>query len=88
MAKDTRFKTGNKAAKGRVKGSRNKLTKAYLDALAEDFKDNGKQVIEKVRDKRPDAYLKAVGLLVPKDLDINHSGNINISVIDYAEGDE
>ena len=70
---------------GRPKGARNKLTKAYLDALAADFKVNGQQVIEKVRDKRPDAYLKAVGLLVPKDLDVNVSGHINISVVDYQD---
>ncbi len=85
MTEANQFKPGNKAGKGRVKGSRNKLTKAYLDALAADFKDNGVQVIEKVRDKRPDAYLKAVGLLVPKDLDINHSGSLSVSVVDYQD---
>jgi hypothetical protein len=70
---DTQFKKGNP---GRPKGSKNKITVAYLDAIAEDFYKHGKQAIETVRLKQPDVYLKLVAQLVPKDVvletDIRH----------------
>ena len=81
---DTQFKKGNKS-QGRKKGSRNKVTNIYLDALSKTTVDDVLQVVEKLRDTRPDAYLKLLGALVPKDLDINHSGNINVSIVDYKD---
>ena len=42
---DTQFKKGHP---GRPKGTRNKITKAFLKALAADFKEHGKSVIERV----------------------------------------
>ena len=69
----TQFKKGNP---GRPKGSKNKINKAYLDAITEDFYKHGKQVIETVREKQPDVYLKLVAQLVPKDVvletDVRH----------------
>jgi hypothetical protein len=35
-----------------------------MQALAEDFESNGKDVIEKVRTERPQDYLKVSGKLV------------------------
>ncbi len=71
--RDTQFKKGNP---GRPKGSKNKITQAYLDAITEDFYKHGKQVIETVRVKQPDVYLRLVAQLVPKDVvletDIQH----------------
>ena len=71
--KDTRFKAGNP---GRPKGSKNKITQAYINAITEDFYKHGKQVIETVRVKQPDVYLKLVAQLVPKDVvletDVRH----------------
>ena len=70
---DTQFKKGNP---GRPKGSKNVITVAYLNAIAADFKKHGKQVIETVRKKQPDVYLKLVAQLVPKDVvletDVRH----------------
>ena len=62
---DTQFKKGNP---GRPKGSKNVITVAYLNAIAEDFRKHGKQVIEQVRKKQPAVYLKLVAQLVPKDV--------------------
>ncbi len=62
---DTRFKKGNP---GRPKGSKNKITKAYLDAISEDFRKHGKSVIEKVRKQQPAVYLRLIAQLVPKDI--------------------
>ena len=55
--------------KGRPKGSRNKLVNNFIKALHEDFKKNGAEAIERVRQDKPEAYLVAVGKLVPKEMD-------------------
>jgi hypothetical protein len=39
--------------------------------LAEDFAKHGPAVIEKVRTDKPDAYLKVIAGLLPKDLNLN-----------------
>lgn len=62
------FKPGNP---GRKKGSRNKLGEDFITALAEDFEANGVAVIQAVRDKKPEVYLKVVADLLPKDLNLN-----------------
>src|SRR5687768_10584373 len=59
--------SGNPA--GRPKGSRNKLSEAFLQALAEDFDANGKEVIERVRSERPHDYLKVCASVMPKRLE-------------------
>lgn len=59
------FKVGNP---GRPKGSRNKLGEDFVAALAEDFAANGKQAIETVRTEKPDAYLKVIAAVVPKEV--------------------
>ena len=83
---DTQFRTGKaNPSKGRVKGSRNKITKKYLDSLLKAYDPD---VIDKIKEKRPDVYIKLYSQLVPKDLDVNHSGNISISVIDYQDDPE
>jgi hypothetical protein len=68
---DARFKPGQSDnPAGRPKGSRNKVSEKLLEALATDFDDHGKEVIEKVRADRPADYLKIVGSLVPKQMEI------------------
>ena len=82
---DTQFKKGHS---GRPKGARNKVTKLYLDAVAESFAKNGPEVLEIIKEKRPDVYMKLVAALVPKDLDVNHSGDLNVYVVAYQDDDE
>ena len=87
----TKLKTSGSFKKGqggRPKGARNKVTKIYLDALAATDVDGVLEVVEKLKVSRPDAYLKLLGALVPKDLDINHSGSLSVSVIDYQDDTE
>lgn len=62
-----RFLTGNNGG-GRRKGSRNKLTERFLDAIADDFAEYGREAIIRVRVADPAAYLKLVGSIVPKEL--------------------
>lgn len=57
--------------KGRPKGSRNKLGEAFLAAMHEDFEKHGVAVIEKVREEKPDQYLKVIASILPKELNVN-----------------
>jgi hypothetical protein len=63
-----RFQPGNP---GRPRGSRNKLGEAFIAALAEDFEKHGVEVIERVRIEKPEAYIKVIASLLPKDLNLN-----------------
>ena len=56
---------------GRKKGSRNKLGEDFIQSLAEDFAKHGAAAIEKVRLEKPDAYIKVVASLLPKDVNLN-----------------
>jgi len=79
--KDTRFKKGQSGnPKGRKKGSRNKITKAYLNALRKDFLEHGESTLKKVREKDPKAYMKLVADLVPKEVDLDPQGNGDVSL--------
>ena len=83
---NTRFKPGQSGnPKGRKKGSRNKVTKVYLELLAKEITDYGAQAIETVRKDSPDVLLKLAAALVPKDLDINHSGGVSVRVVKYTD---
>ncbi len=59
--------------KGRPKGSRNKLGANFVDALAEDFAAHGKEALEAMRETAPAAYIKAIAMLLPRDLHVQHS---------------
>ncbi len=76
-------KSGNPA--GRKKGSRNVITKAYLDAFAADFAEHGKEVLERVRKESPDVYLRLAAQLLPRNFDIKHSGDITVQVVNYED---
>ena len=62
------FQPGNP---GRPKGSRNKLGEAFLDALHADWQLHGADAIAKVRQDRPQDYLKVVASTLPKDLHVS-----------------
>lgn len=55
--------SGNPA--GRPKGTRNNLSKAFIEALHADFSEHGKKAIERVRLEKPEEYIKTVARLVP-----------------------
>lgn len=62
------FKPGNP---GRPKGARNKLGEAFLEAMHDDFSAHGVEAIVKVREEKPDQYLKVIASLLPKDVNLN-----------------
>jgi hypothetical protein len=55
---------------GLSKGSRHKLTDAFIRALARDWKAHGEAVIQRVREDNPTAYFKGMLSLVPKDVSV------------------
>ena len=75
--------SGNPA--GRPKGSRNKLSEAFLAALADDFATHGTKVIEQVRAEKPDQYLKVIASVLPKEIhgDPDHRN----APTDYTDAD-
>ena len=83
---DTQFKKGIKP-KGRPKGARNKLTRAHIKLLSAAHDKHGEQVIEKIAETKPEALLKAWGSLVPKDLDVKHSGDVTVNLVNYQDDD-
>lgn len=64
--KTGRFLTGNSGG-GRPQGTRSKLGEAFLAELFEDWQANGKDVIEKVRQEKPDVYLKTIASILPRE---------------------
>jgi hypothetical protein len=72
--------TGN--AKGRPKGSRNKLGEDFISALAADFEEHGVATIAKVREEKPAEYVKVVASLMPKEL------NVRTNAVEELSDDE
>jgi hypothetical protein len=60
---------------GRPPGSRNKITEDFLTAICADFEKHGVAVVQQVRKEKPVAYLEMVAALVPKNVDLKHSGD-------------
>lgn len=69
--KTGRFLPGNSGFGGRPKGSRNKLGEAFIEDMLADWEANGPAAIVQVRKEKPDAYLKVVASILPKDLNVN-----------------
>ena len=68
-----RFLPGNNGGAGRPKGSRNKLGEAFIDNLYQDWQANGAETIARVREERPQDYLKVVASILPKDVNLRRS---------------
>ena len=74
--------SGNPA--GRKPGSKHRLAENLLKALADDFEKFGAATIEKVRIEKPDAYLRVVADLVPKDFFITHDHSLSVDPVSFA----
>jgi hypothetical protein len=81
----TSFKPGNPGG-GRPLGARNRLTEAFIQAIAFDFSKNGADAIRSVRETDPSTYIRVVASLVPKQLVPDSEGRA-ISEIIYRWAD-
>lgn len=55
---------------GLSKGSRRKLTDAFIRTLARDWQAHGEEVIKRVREENPLAYFKGMLILLSKDVSL------------------
>ncbi|MCA3028985.1 MAG: hypothetical protein ING66_10350 [Rhodocyclaceae bacterium] len=55
---------------GKSMGSRNRIQGEFLKALAEDFAAHGREAIIQCRITKPDAYIKVIATLIPKELEL------------------
>ena len=85
---DGQFKKGHKRSKGRPKGARNKLANVWIKDLYELYLEVGKEKLRQAYDDRPDGVMKHIAALVPKDLDVKHSGDVTVNLINYTDDDE
>ncbi len=53
--------------KGRPKGSRNRLSEAFIADVYDDWIENGATAIGKMREDRPGDYVKVIAALVTKE---------------------
>lgn len=60
--------SGNPA--GRPMHSRQRLSEAFINAIGEDFERFGKSTIERMRLKKPEAYVRVVADLLPKNIKV------------------
>jgi hypothetical protein len=79
-----RFLSGNKRG-GRPKGARDRHSRNFLNAFADDFEQNGVQVIAKVREEQPAAYLKIACDLLPREATLDISVDILADVTTTLE---
>lgn len=77
--------SGNPA--GRPKGARHKLGEAFLEAMLDDFSQHGVAAIVKVRDEKPDQYLKVLASILPKEIEAGEKlGNILEDILERVDG--
>ena len=67
------FEKGRPKTGGRAKGAKNRLSRAFLTALAEDFEQHGVEALKIARIEKPVEYIKVIAGLMPKEFEIMDS---------------
>jgi len=66
-----------KGSGGRIAGSRNKLSHAFLADALESWAKNGKAALEITFREKPDVYFKVMAKLIPRELILSDGGKID-----------
>jgi hypothetical protein len=75
---------------GRVKGTRNKISQAFLEALSKDFDEHGEAAIKIMRVERPTDYCKVIASILPKEFEFTENNLVGIddneldAIIEFA----
>ena len=64
------FEPGRPKTGGRVKGARNKLSMAFVEALAKEFEEHGEEAIRICRVERPTEFIKIIASIMPREFEI------------------
>jgi hypothetical protein len=81
--KNGRFLAGNCGNGGRRPGSRNKLGEAFLEDLRESWISCGPRALARCAEEDPAGYCRIVASLMPKDIDVNVTGSVDVG--DFAQ---
>jgi hypothetical protein len=73
------FEKGRSKSGGRAKGAKNRLSHAFLTALAEDFEQHGVEALKIARVEKPVEYIRIVAGLMPRELEIMDSRLTDLS---------
>src|SRR6516225_1481026 len=73
------FIRGRPKTGGRAKGAKNRLSHAFLTALAEDFEQHGLEALKIARIEKPVEYIRIVAGLMPKEFEIIDSRLTDLS---------
>jgi hypothetical protein len=61
---------------GSPEATRRAFNKRFLLDLAEDWQQHGREVFKRVQRESPASYLKVCAMLIPKELQVEHSGGV------------
>ena len=65
------FQKGMQKIGGRIKGSRNKISEAFLKDLAAEWEVSGPDALKVMAKEEPGNFVKVVAALLPKEFEIN-----------------
>jgi len=65
------FELGNTQSRGRVKGSRNRLSERFIADLQAEWEEHGTATLRLARIERPIEFVKIVASILPKEFEIS-----------------
>jgi hypothetical protein len=65
--------------KGRPRGSRSRLSEAFLESLHAAWKERGREIIDRAIEQNPAAVIAAIARLIPKDFQVTVASAIQVS---------